>query len=239
MRSFLFLVLNFVNVSFCLASFPPSAVKKVRNVFQNETACFAIKEAKQTKAEILVGGDFCETKFPLQNRIYIPLVKLSAGLGFIHDEKTLFKWDGTRYSNPKWNKDQFVSDWLTYQVDWVTDRLKLQVGKEAIQKYLSSSSFEDPASAMETLLFAERIFSEKPGITQNIFYIGKYRMGTEVWGQKFSSPELSGFFGHLTTAKQSWSFVTFLKASKEDPQNPNAAKAQALNMDALTELGLF
>ncbi|NBX76873.1 MAG: hypothetical protein EBQ92_09995, partial [Proteobacteria bacterium] len=166
--------------------------------------------------------------------------------GLIQDEKTLFKWDGTRFPNKLWNKDQFVTDWLQNQVSWVTDRLLLQIGNETIEKYLKEFQLDGMVSTNRLLQFSEKLFlgnlplkKETQESSRRFFYIGKYRYGSEVWGQKASGDDHATFIGHLVLKNQAWTFSTLLKPSKESSEPVTAERAQALAMDALTGLGLF
>jgi len=228
------------------ALLPPDSLTKIQSVFGRERACFILKEKSAPKAEITFGKKLCENSFALGNRELFPLAIIATERGLIQDEKTLFKWDGTRYSNKLWNKDQFVTDWLQNQVGWVTDRLRLQIGNEPIEKGLKEFHLDSTASTEELLQFSERFFlgglALKKGsgeVAKRFFYIGKYRYGTEVWGQKASGEDYAAFTGHLTLKNQAWTFVTLLKPSKESSEPVTAERAQALSMDVMTELGLF
>jgi len=225
---------------------PADSLKKVREVLQNETACFVLKEKSANKPEITFGKATCEETYPLGNRELMPLAALATDLGLIQDEKTLFKWDGTRYPNRLWNKDQFVTDWIQNQVAWVTDRLRLQIGSQAIEKYLAGVQLGGESSTEKFLIFSERFFTgalptsrAHQEVSKRFFFLGKYRFGSELWGQKASDLNHASFTGCLVSKNRVWTFSTHLSPSKNSKEPLTAERAQALSMDILTELGLF
>lgn len=243
---FVFFIFAICSTSFSVNQLPPGALNKVKSILQNENACFTLKERSAPKPEIIFGKPLCEEAFSLGNRDLFPIAAIATDLGLIQDEKTLFKWDGTRYPNKLWNKDQFVTDWIQNQVSWVTDRLRLQIGSDVIKKYLKLFSLEEEPSTLQFSAFSERFFSgklstpkAKHDLVQRFFYIGKYRYGTEVWGGKSSGSGYASFSGHLVLKNQAWTFSTFIKPSKASTEPLTAERAQALSMDILTELGLF
>jgi len=228
------------------AGLPPDSLKRIQGVFGKESACFVLKEKAAAKNQITFGKKLCESSFELGNRALLPLAITATERGLIQDEKTLFKWDGTRYPNKLWNKDQFVTDWLQNQVSWVTDRLRLQIGADPIEKHLKEFQLDGLVSTNRLLSFSEKFFlrtlpikKETQEVARRFFYIGKYREGSEVWGQKASGEDYASFVGHLVLKNQAWTFTTLLKSSKESSEPVTAERAQALSMDALTELGLF
>ncbi|MFM8269680.1 MAG: penicillin-binding transpeptidase domain-containing protein [Pseudomonadota bacterium] len=243
---FCFLMGVLLKPIFAGSPLPSDSLKKVDLIFKNESACFILKEKSSKKPEIFFGRSECSKVFPLGNRDLLPLAIVATDSGLIQDEKTLFKWDGIRYPNKLWNKDQFVTDWLQNQVTWVTDRLRLQLGASSIEKQFRNFHLEENASAEAFMLFAESFFLETLTITKSIqnlskrfFYIGRYRYGSEVWGQKAFGENFASFTGHLKIKNQVWTFTTLLKPSPQSKEPLTAERAQALSMDVLTELGLF
>lgn len=231
---------------FSQSALPPNPTGKVSPIFINEEACFVLKEKQAAQPAIIIGKELCQKKLAASEQTFFPMVLFGIEKGFIQDEKTLFKWDGTKYPKSSWNKDQFVTDWLRNRTAWVTDRLVLQIGKEKLNQVFSRFEFADPISSFELLEFAERFFTEDPPIKNNfyqlakrLFYLGKYRFGSEVWGQGSSTPDFARFSGHLSLKNQQWTFVTLLLPSTKSSEVLSAERAQALSMDALTELGLF
>jgi bla regulator protein BlaR1 len=231
---------------FSLSALALNNITKVAPIFQNEEACFVLKEKNSLQPEVLLGQDNCQKKVAASELVFFPLVLYGIEKGLIQDEKTLFKWDGTRYADKNWNKDQFVTDWLRNRTGWVTDRLILQIGKEQLPKIFSRFQFSDPITSLEALAFSEKFFTEDPPIKNNfyqlakrLFYLGKFRFGAEVWGQSSSNPQMARFAGHLAVKNKQYTFVTLLLPSKKSPEPLSADRAQALSMDALTELGLF
>lgn len=225
---------------------PIDANKKVTEAFEGERFCFLLKNKNSPTPTIKLGGKDCDGVYAASETLFYPLVMLAIEKGLIQDEKTLFKWDGTRYPDKNWNKDQFVTDWLQNRVGWVTDRLILQLGEEAFKKALVRFDFKNPLSPEDLLQFSERFFTQELPIKNNfydlgrrLFYIGKYRFGSDVWGQKALGKEGAWFAGHLSLQNQRWTVVTLLLTPTKSKEAPTAERAQALSMDALTHLGLF
>lgn len=240
------LVLFSVNSAFASFVLPKDSLKRVERVLGNENACFILKERTASKPGLVFGETICTKRFPLGNRALLPLSVIATESGLIQDEKTLFKWDGTVYPNRLWNKDQFVTDWLQNQVAWVTDRLHLQMGSQSIEKHLKNFQLEENTSTKVFLRFSEKFFLGALPVKQAVlelskrfFYVGKYREGAEVWGQKASGDDYAGFTGHLAVKNSAWTFTILLKPTPINKEPLTAERAQALSMDVLTELGLF
>jgi len=243
---FFSLITFFTMVSFSETPLPPNPTGKVSTIFQDEEACFLLKEKSSSSPLVAIGKEHCLKKLAASDLVLFPLVLYGIEKGIIHDEKTLFKWDGTLYPEKTWNKDQFVTDWLRNRTAWVTDRLLLQIGKEQLAKNFTRFHFSDPISSNDLLTFTEKFFTEEPPIKNNfyqlakrLFFLGKYRFGSEVWGQGSSNREFARFAGHLSLKNQRWTFITLLLPSKKSTEPLSPERAQALSMDALTELGLF
>lgn len=246
MKPILFFLFVMNSLGFGKNLLPIDANKKVAEAFEGERFCFLLKNKTSTTPSIRLGGKDCEGLYSSSETLFYPLVMLAIEKGLIQDEKTLFKWDGTRYNDKSWNKDQFVTDWLQNRAGWVTDRLLLQIGEESFKKAQERFGFKNPTSAMDLLQFSERFFTQELPIKNNfydlgrrVFYIGKYRFGSEVWGQKALGKDSAWFAGHLSLQNQRWTVVTLLLPPKNSKEPWSAEKAQALSMDALTQLGLF
>ncbi|NBX93384.1 MAG: hypothetical protein EB078_13090 [Proteobacteria bacterium] len=241
-------------LSLTALSLPAHSTNKIAEVFEGERACFLLKNSLSKNTDLKWGGRVCSKEVSPNQTFYLPLTLIANDLGLLQDEKTLFKWDGTHYENPTWNKDQFAVDWIQNRVDWVTERLTRQIGKEPLKKYLSMFRYgnesTDPRelkmSPVKQLAFAETFFQEAVqvkstswALTKKLFYIGKYRAGIEVWGQKGEDAETAWFVGQLRNQKESWTFVTLMTKGSGSKEPVTSERAQALSMDALTQLKLF
>jgi|688.fasta_scaffold304683_2 beta-lactamase class D len=249
----LFLVFVLVTCSFANA-LPSRSQKKVAEVFEEEKACFLLKSPQAKRPEIKWGGKQCQEALSPEESFYLPLSLIATDLGMLQDEKTLFKWDGIRHENPLWNKDQFVTDWIQNRVGWVTERLVNQIGIEPLQKYFSVFNYGNRNSKLNSLKitpvqqleFIEGFFGQSLGVKtsswqlpKKLFYLGKFRNGVEVWGQKASGKNYAWFVGHLVRGAEQWNFVSLILGPAPSKEAVTAERAQALSMDALTQLEIF
>lgn len=249
-----FVFLLVAGMSSLSRALPSGAQKKVADVFETEKACFLLKSPQSRKPEVRWGGRHCQESLAPEESVFLPLSLIATDLGMLQDEKTLFKWDGTRYENPLWNKDQFVTDWIQNRVGWVTERLFTQLGSEPLQKYFSLFNFGNKDSSIQKLKispaqqleFAERFFAESLEVkttswplAKKLFYLGKFRNGVEVWGQKGSGKNHAWFVGHLVRGTEQWNLVSLILGPAPSKEPVTAERAQALSMDALTQLQLF
>lgn len=241
----LLIVWNVAVVGMAQGHFSSSEKAKVAEVFQGEKACFLLRAPQSSRYSVEVNQALCQSTVLGNEGLLLPLSVVAAERGLIQDEKTLFKWDGIKHSNPSWNKDQFVTEWLQNRVGWVTDRLLLQIGESSFHADLNRFSWKTRTSLKDLNRFSETLFlgklPVKPAAQQlalRLFYIGKYRFGSEVWGQKGAGLDQAWFTGHIRVKNEDWIFTSLLARSKS--QEPlTAERAQALAMDALTQLELF
>lgn len=227
-------------------SLPSNAKAKVKKIFQGENACFLLQNAAPSQDSLRLGEELCKEPLKLQNQILLPWVLMATEKGLIQDPKTLFKWDGVKHPNPEWNKDQFVTSWIENRVDWVTERILTQLGKKEVAGFFLQLGFPENPTAENLLLFSKAALSEKMplkpralALSRDLFYIGKFRFGTEVWGEKASSSDWALFLGQIESQGKRYHLATLLKPGEKSSEPLSAERAQALSMDALTELGLF
>jgi len=248
MKISVFLISFFPFLVFGKTSLPMDAKNKVRELFKSEDACFFLKEGRSQTLDLHWGGKTCEISVKNTTSFLLPLILLASEKGLIQDEKTLFKWDGTRFDQKSWNKDQFALDWIQNQVGWVTDRLLLQLQPRNLDQFTKKRlALQLPLSLRALFNFMERFSSSemelKNGaqeLAKRLLYVGKFRGSSEVWGIKGSGSEGAFFVGFMTQKNQRWTWLTFLeKKGGKSTENYSAERAQALSMDALTELGLL
>lgn len=226
-------------------SFTAAEKNKVAQVFHSEKACFVLKPLNSSKPSLQIGKTVCQKTQASEESLLFPIAVAAVEKGLIQDDKTLFKWDGIRHPDPAWNKDQFVTDWLQHQVAWVTDRLILQMGRNHWEDRLKQWNWQDSSLEASLTTFVSHLFSGKLpvkpdvlAIAQKLFYLGKYRFGSEVWGIRGQGKAQAWFTGLIKVKNQDWVFTTILTPSKS--REPLSGEhAQALNMDALTQLELF
>jgi len=230
---------------FAETPFTPAEKNKVAQVFHGEKACFVLKALNNPKPSLQIGKKICQNTKASDESLLFPLAVAAVEKGLIQDDKTLFKWDGIQHPNPAWNKDQFVTDWLHHQVAWVTDRLILQMGRNHWDASLKLWNWQTPSLEQSLTTFVSSLFSGKLpvkpdalAIAQKLFYLGKFRFGAEVWGIRGQSKTQAWFTGLIKVKNQEWVFTTILTPSKS-PEPLSGERAQALNMDALTQLELF
>lgn len=226
-------------------TFSAAEKNKVAQVFHGEKACFVLKPLNHSTPSLQVGKKICQKTQASEESLLFPLAVAAVEKGLIQDDKTLFKWDGIQHPNPAWNKDQFVTDWLNHQVAWVTDRLILQMGRSHWEASLKQWNWQTSSLESSLSTFVSQLFSGKlpvkpnaMAIAQKLFYLGKYRFGSEVWGIRGQANTQAWFTGRIKVKNQDWVFTTILTPSKS--REPlTGERAQALNMDALTQLELF
>lgn len=242
-RGFVFFFAILSSLGFSL---PSNAKGKVQKIFSAETACFLLISTAQSKPVLDHNENLCREAISVKNKILLPWVLMATEKGLVQDPKTLFKWDGVKHSKPEWNKDQFVTSWIENRVDWVTERILTQLGKKEVDRFFLELGFPVNPTAENLLLFSKAVFSEKMplkpralALSRELFYIGKFRYGTEVWGEKASSSDWALFLGQIESQGKRYHLATLLKSGGKSREPISAERAQALSMDALTELGLF
>lgn len=225
---------------------PLQAKAKIQKLFQGENACFLLQNAANSQDRLVIGKNLCGEPLTINNQLLLPWVLMTTEKGIIQDPKTLFKWDGVKHQNPEWNKDQFVTSWIENRVGWVTERIEVQLGKKEVAQFFLQLGFPENPNLENLLVFYKSALSEKMplkpralALSRQLFYIGKFRFGTEVWGEKASISEGALFLGQIESQGKRYHLGTLLKPGGKSLEPISAERAQALSMDALTELGLF
>lgn len=82
-------------------------------------------------------------------KIYSSILALESG--FITEDRSALKWDGTDYPFQEWNQDQTLTTAMKNSVNWYFQRLDQMAGKETLQEFFRLISYgnEDLSSGIE------------------------------------------------------------------------------------------
>lgn len=76
----------------------------------------------------------------------IPMSLIALETGAARDETEPFKWDGTRRSQPDWNRDQTLASAYKVSAVWVFQHLARTVGQPTVQQFLRDFRYGNAAA---------------------------------------------------------------------------------------------
>jgi bla regulator protein BlaR1 len=151
--------------------------------------------------------------------------------GVVQDENTLFKWDGTRYDIPEWNRDHTLASAYANSVVWYYQKLASQVGAEQMQHFLDEVHYGNAnisggltkfwldsslrISPLEQVLFLRKLYANDLPFSQRSMEITKRIMvlskgnGSVLSGKTGSAGgHIAWFVGYLERGNNVYFFAT-------------------------------
>lgn len=195
-------------------------------------------------------------------KIYNALIGLESGILDREDVYTLFKWNGTQYPFPHWNKDQTLASAISGSVVWYFQELASRVGSDRMQYYLDSLPYGNcdilggitrfwlrsslRISAKEQVDLLNRLYSgDIPFSQDNINVVKKDIVLANEDGVIFSGKTGSGyengkwilgwFVGCVEKDGKSYFFATNIEAN----DNASGGKAREITTTILQDMGLL
>ena len=186
--------------------------KEYSTLFKSYQGCFLLFNVNQQKIVSQYDpNNRCNQRLSPDSTFKIPLSLMAFNQGIIN-QKTVFKWDGTKGVIPEHEQDQTPNTWIKYSVVWVSQKITPQLGYARIKHYLAgfeygNQDFSGDAgknnglthawlssslkiSAREQLNFLNNMLTNKLPVTnqavQNTFtnmYLGKLDNGANYYGK--------------------------------------------------------
>lgn len=180
--------------------------------FKNYNACFILYNLNKHQIVTEYNPDNrCNERLSPDSTFKVPLSLIAFNQGIIN-QKTVFKWNGTKGVLPEHEQDQTPASWIKYSVLWVSQELTPQLGEARMKHYLAGFSYGnqdfsgDPGannglthawlssslkiSANEQLQFLSAMLSNELPVNQTAvkntvdnMYIGKLNNGAKYFGK--------------------------------------------------------
>lgn len=195
-------------------------------------------------------------------KIYNSLAGLETGVLDREDVYTLFKWNGTQYSFPAWNRDQTLASATRDSVVWYFQELATRIGPEQMQAFLDRIGYGNrdisgglttfwlrsslQISAREQVDLLYRLVSGKlPVASANLKVVrnnltlldesGVRLMGKTGSGYQDNKWSLGWFVGWVEKQGRRYCFATNIQA----PDGASGGKAREITLSILKELKLL
>jgi beta-lactamase class D len=115
--------------------------KEYKEQFKKYNACFILYDLNthQIVSEYNPGNR-CNERLSPDSTFKVPLSLMAFNQNIIN-QKTIFKWNGTKGVLPEHEQDQTPASWIKYSVLWVSQELTPQLGNARIKHYLAGFSY--------------------------------------------------------------------------------------------------
>jgi bla regulator protein BlaR1 len=123
-----------------LQAAPAAAPAELGRYFSGMEGCFVLLDTSSGSYAVFNEKAAAERIPPCSSfKVVNTLIGLETGV--VADENALFKWDGTRYALPAWNRDLTLAEAIKVSAFWCYQRVARGVGPERMQTYLDRLGF--------------------------------------------------------------------------------------------------
>jgi beta-lactamase class D len=239
----------------------PTAKPELESYFQGYTGAFVLLDYSQNLYTHYNPGRCAERFLPASTfKIMNSLIGLETGV--IPDESFVIKWDGLRYENQTWNKDQTMKSAFQDSVVWYYQELARRVGSEKIQHYVDQAGYGNQdisgpvdsfwlagnlrISADEQVGLLERLYNETLPFSKRSINIVKemmvlekgqnYQLSGKTGSGQIEKEDIGWFVGYIEKENQVYFFAANIGGSTEDV---NGQKAKEITLNILRSLELL
>jgi beta-lactamase class D len=114
-------------------------LKSIFAEYQTEGCFVLFDETKNTYYKY--NSNLCDSTYLPASTFKIPNALIALEEGIVKDTNQIFKWDGTEYMNPNWNKDQNLHSSMKVSCVWVYFNFAKQIGIPKYNEYLQKFNY--------------------------------------------------------------------------------------------------
>jgi beta-lactamase class D len=110
-------------------------------LFAGRDGCFELYDLNGRKLVARHGSRRCAERTSPASTFKVPLALMAFESGFLADESSSMKWDGTDHGREEWNRDQTAASWMRDSVVWCSQWLASKLGMHRVKAFLAVFAF--------------------------------------------------------------------------------------------------
>jgi bla regulator protein BlaR1 len=119
---------------------PAAAPAELGRYFQGFEGCFVLADAGSGSYNVF-NAKGADERIPPCSSFKVVNTLIGLETGVVADENQVFKWDGSRYALPAWNRDLTLAEAIKVSAFWCYQRVARGVGPERMQSWLDRLGF--------------------------------------------------------------------------------------------------